>query len=230
MNEPIERLAAQALGLQAPWDVARVDVHAARKRVDFEIACHPERLNCPNCGASQQPRQGSIRRSWRHLDANEFESWLHAAVPRVACSACGRAHQLPVPWAREGSGFTLAFEALAQSLYQDLPVRQAALRLRAHDRPLGRTGPAPGRFERASPEPAAPWLEGVADTGERQPRLDGAIVSGQAAAPDTQIAAERPARRETVQGGANGTIVQQLRRAAARLGERLQSAKPRQAQ
>jgi transposase len=43
-----------------------------------------------------------------------------------------------VPWAREGSGFTALFEALALSLCQDLPVRQAAQLLRCTDKQLWR--------------------------------------------------------------------------------------------
>jgi transposase len=44
-----------------------------------------------------------LQRSWRHLDFFQFEAWLHAGVPRVACSACGKTSQLPVPWSREGT-------------------------------------------------------------------------------------------------------------------------------
>lgn len=45
---------------------------------------------------------------------------------------------MPVPWAREGSGFTALFEALALSLCQELPVRQAAALLRCADKQLWR--------------------------------------------------------------------------------------------
>ena len=44
---------------------------------------------------------------------------------------------MPVPWAREGSGFTLLFEALALTLCQGLPVRRAAQLLRVRDKQLG---------------------------------------------------------------------------------------------
>jgi transposase len=45
---------------------------------------------------------------------------------------------MQVPWAREGSGFTALFEALALSLCQELPVRQAADLLRCSDKQLWR--------------------------------------------------------------------------------------------
>lgn len=45
---------------------------------------------------------------------------------------------MQVPWAREGGGFTALFEALALSLCQTLPVRQAAALLRCSDKQLWR--------------------------------------------------------------------------------------------
>ena len=63
---------------------------------------------------------------------------MHAEVPRVACTACGKTTQTPVPWAREGSGFTLLFEALALTMCQGLPVRQAATMLRVRNKQLWR--------------------------------------------------------------------------------------------
>ena len=79
-----------------------------------------------------------LRRSWRHLDFFQFEAWLHCEVPRIACSGCGKTTQAPVPWARPGSGFTAAFEALALALCRELPVRQAAGLLRCSDKQLWR--------------------------------------------------------------------------------------------
>ena len=159
MTEKIESLSTQALGLPAPWWVERVDIQAARKRVDFEVCCSVTRLNCPNCGAEGQALHASSRRSWRHLDALEFEAWMHAAVPRVSCRACGKTRQVPVPWAREGSGFTLAFEALASSIFHDLPVRQAAQMLRARDRQVGRR-----MLAEVEPQQSLEWLAGIAGT------------------------------------------------------------------
>jgi transposase len=66
----------------------------------------------------------------------QFEAWLNADVPRVSCAACGKTTQVAVPWARAGSGFTAAFEALALALCRELPVRQAAALLRCSDKQL----------------------------------------------------------------------------------------------
>ena len=55
----------------------------------------------------------------------QYQTTLTAQVPRVRCDSCG-VHQVEVPWAREGSGFTLLFEAMALRLIADMPVSNAA--------------------------------------------------------------------------------------------------------
>jgi len=138
MSLEVEALFTSALGLQPPWVVENVELDTARRRIDFEIACQGAVLACPACGAGAQPVHDRLRRSWRHLDFFQFEAWLHCDVPRIACGGCGKTTQLPVPWARAGSGFTAAFEALALALCRELPVRQAAALLRCADRQLWR--------------------------------------------------------------------------------------------
>jgi transposase len=136
-SNPMESLFTSALGLKPPFAVADVKLDTAARRIDFEIACMGE-LACPACGKARQAVHDRLRRSWRHLDFFQFEAWLHCEVPRVACAGCGKTTQLPVPWARPGSGFTAAFEALALTLCQQLPVRQAASLLRCGDKVLWR--------------------------------------------------------------------------------------------
>ncbi len=138
MSVGIESLFTSALGLQAPWSVEKVELDTARRRIDFELACRANRLSCPHCQALDQGVHDRIKREWRHLDFFQFEAWLHAEVPRIACTTCGKTSQMDVPWAREGSGFTALFEALALSLCQTLPVRQAAALLRCSDKQLWR--------------------------------------------------------------------------------------------
>ncbi len=136
LSVQIEALFTAALGLQRPWVVEDVKLDTAKRRIDFEVGCQGAKLACPQCGASDQLVHDRLRRSWRHLDFFQFEAWLHANVPRISCSACGKTTQLPVPWAREGSGFTLLFEALALAMCQGLPVRQAAQMMRVRDKQL----------------------------------------------------------------------------------------------
>lgn len=138
MSLSTEALFTAALGLQAPWRVERAELNTAKRRIDFDVICTERRMTCPHCGVVDQGIHERVRRSWRHLDFFQFEAWLHADIPRVSCSACGKTSQVPVPWAREGSGFTLLFEALALSLCKELPVAHAARHLRADAKGLWR--------------------------------------------------------------------------------------------
>jgi transposase len=138
MGMEIETLFTSALGLQAPWSVEKVELDTARRRIDFQLRCTAKRLTCPQCGAPEQGVHDRLEREWRHLDFFQFEAYLRAPVPRVACTACGKTSQVSVPWARENSGFTALFEALALALCQELPVRQTAALLRCTDKRLWR--------------------------------------------------------------------------------------------
>ena len=138
MSLSTETLFTAALGLQAPWQVNQVELSTANKRIDFSVGCSAKRLSCPHCGHETQGIHDRVSKSWRHLDFFQYEAWLHAEVPRGACSACGKTTLVPGPWAREGSGFTLLFEALALSLCKELPVAQAAKQLRVQGHRLWR--------------------------------------------------------------------------------------------
>ena len=134
----MEALFSSALGLQPPRGVEDVKLDVPAKRIDFEVSCSGSQLSCPAWGAASQPVHDRLRRCWRDLDLFQFEAWLHADVPRVGCGSCGKTTELAVPWARPGSGFTAAFEALALVLCRELPVRQAAALLRGTDKQLWR--------------------------------------------------------------------------------------------
>jgi transposase len=59
------------------------------------------------------------------MDFFQHKAFLHARLPRVRCPAHG-VRQAGVPWAREGSGFTLLFEALLLQFAAAMPVRKVA--------------------------------------------------------------------------------------------------------
>jgi transposase len=126
------------LGLQATCSVQKVALDTSRRRIDFDLSCNASRLPYQHCAAPAQGVHDLLTLEWRHLDFFQFVAWLHAEVPRIVCSTCGKASQIDVPLAREGSGFTALFEALALWLCQELPVRQAAALLRCSDKQLWR--------------------------------------------------------------------------------------------
>ena len=67
----------------------------------------------------------------------QYRCELVARVPRTWCPTDG-VHQVPVPWAREGSGFTLMMEALVMLLSAEMPVEAMADLVNEHDTRLWR--------------------------------------------------------------------------------------------
>jgi transposase len=130
-------LFAEALPLHRPWIVedSRLDSKPGEPRqlhlvVALEKDCR--RLTCPECDAPDCPIHDRVERQWKHLNFWQYETILSARVPRVKCDKCG-VHQVSVPWAREGSGFTLLFEAMAMLLSNHMSVAEASGMLGEHD-------------------------------------------------------------------------------------------------
>jgi transposase len=121
-----EKVFTQALGLTPPWAVERVDLDNTNKKIDLYVSYGANVGECAACSAQGQPVHDRRSRSWRHLHFFQFEAWIHCELPRIQCSACGGTTQLPVPWARAGSHFTLMFEALALTLAREMPVAVCA--------------------------------------------------------------------------------------------------------
>lgn len=127
-----------AFGLLPPWMVARSTFDAAAKRLDIHLDFpRGSRFGCPDCGAADCPAYDTEEMTWRHLDFFQHQAYLHARVPRVRCSGCG-IKRVSVPWAREGSGFTLLFEALAMTMMTSMPVAAVGRLVGEHDTRLWR--------------------------------------------------------------------------------------------
>ena len=103
------------LGIAAPWRIARVELKTDERRVDLWLAHDPTRWACPECGADLAGFDHAEERTWRHLDTCQFQTHLHAEIPRVQCPAHG-VKQVRVPWAEPRSRFTLLMERLVIDL------------------------------------------------------------------------------------------------------------------
>ena len=133
-----EALFTQALGLAEPWVVDRVKLDVARSRIDLHLAWRAKSGTCPACGAAEQKVHDQRQRSWRHLDFFQYEAHVHCELPRIGCLVCHATTQLSVPWARQGSRFTLMFEAFGLTLAREMPVAACARILRCSDNALWR--------------------------------------------------------------------------------------------
>ncbi len=130
-----------ALGLSSPWVVANVEFDAAaaegRGQLDLRLDFpRGSRFGCPECGAAC-PTHDTVEKTWRHLGFFQHVALLQARVPRVTCADHG-VRQVPVPWAREGSGFTMLFEAYVMLLAAQMPIAALARFLGVTDKRLWR--------------------------------------------------------------------------------------------
>jgi len=121
-----------------PWKVTESRFEGDPKRLSIAVDLEEGtgRLPCPECG-SQCPIHDRLERRWKHLNFWQYETELSARVPRVKCDKCG-VHQVEIPWARSGSGFTLLFEAMTLLLAGQMPVSEAAKMVCEHDTRLWR--------------------------------------------------------------------------------------------
>ncbi|THJ24008.1 MAG: ISL3 family transposase [Nitrospira sp. CG24E] len=118
------------LNLQLPWRVSYVNLDVNGQRVDV-WAEHPEAVAwaCPHCAKTLPLSDHAEERTWRHLDSCQFQTYLHARIPRVECGVHGVV-QVTVPWAEPRSRFTLLFERLAIDVLRQCDVSGATRILR----------------------------------------------------------------------------------------------------
>jgi len=130
---------ALGLGVTPPWRLVDQRLDTSRAPHVLEIRLEAERgamFACPVCGRACKAHD--FREfSWRHLNFFQHHCEITARVPRTDCPEHG-VRRVPVPWAREGSGFTLLFEQAAMALVREMPVLAAARYMAITDKRLWR--------------------------------------------------------------------------------------------
>ena len=107
---------ALLLGLGEDWQVLSVDLDLDDQRVEIRIQHNAEiRCCCPECGRPCPLKDHAAERTWRHLDTMQFETVLHARIPRTNCSEHS-VRNIHIPWAEPHGRFTLLFQAFAISV------------------------------------------------------------------------------------------------------------------
>jgi transposase len=127
------------LGLTPPWRLVgqRLDTDKQPHELHLEIAAERGSLfPCPTCGKSCKAHDFA-EFTWRHLNFFQHHCYITAKVPRTDCSEHG-VLRVNVPWARDGSRFTLLFEQAALMLVREMPVLAAARIIEITDQRLWR--------------------------------------------------------------------------------------------
>jgi transposase len=116
------------LGLQRPWQIARVELNTERQRVDLWVEHGDTPWLCPECERALPCWDHADERTWRHLDTCQFETHLHARIPRVQCPTHG-VKQVRVPWAEPRARFTMLMERLVIDVIHACSTVSGACRL-----------------------------------------------------------------------------------------------------
>lgn len=126
-----------ALNLGPQWKVVESGFKGEPKQLELTVNFDSGTKFADPDSGELCPVHDTVEKSWRHLNFWQYQTVLTARVPRVRCPD-GKVRMVPVPWAREGSGFTLMFEAFAMLLIEEMPVVAAAALLGCHDTRLWR--------------------------------------------------------------------------------------------
>ncbi len=141
----------EALGLIDPWYVTKVEFKSQEGKSDkpelhinidfkrgatFNLIDDKGNVVCDSNGIPiEYKAHDTVERTWRHLNFFQYETYLHARVPKIK-SGDGSCPTVNVPWARKYSGFTLLFEAMVLELAKNMPVSVIANKMEVNDKRL----------------------------------------------------------------------------------------------
>ncbi|WP_121567286.1 helix-turn-helix domain-containing protein [Petrotoga sp. Shatin.DS.tank11.9.2.9.3] len=120
MRKELPKFFEQILNITEPWYIEKIEQqgNTINIYVDFKKGAKFE-YNGKYYGAYD-----TVRRSWRHLNLFQYETYIHARVARIKTDDGTKT--VEVPWARKNSGFTLLFEVFILELYNHMTVAEIA--------------------------------------------------------------------------------------------------------
>ncbi len=115
------------LAIEAPWKLVNQHLELSSSPNELVLEIEAERGSlypCPTCSKAC-PAHDFKTLTWRHLNFFQHHCYIKANVPRTRCAEHG-VKRVNVPWAREGSKFTLLFEQSVLVLAREMPVKACA--------------------------------------------------------------------------------------------------------
>lgn len=108
-----------ALGINSPWYVKSVEFTEEKRRLDIYIDFKKGAKFSYEREENLKPYD-TKKKTWKHLNFFEYETYIHARVPRVQKG--DKVRLIKTPWEGIYSGFTLLYEAMIVSLAKHMPV------------------------------------------------------------------------------------------------------------
>jgi transposase len=108
----------QALELSTPWEVMEVSFKKEGSKKVLHIHVGYQKGSRFDYEGKDYSVYDHQRRTWRHIDFFQYECYLHARIPRIKTEE-GKVKLVKVPWAEEGSSFSLLFERKVLELVQN---------------------------------------------------------------------------------------------------------------
>lgn len=120
-----EELFRMALGIESPWLIKSVKFEQDGKSQVLKIEVDFQRGSTfPDSDGQLCSVHDTVTKTWRHLNFFQHACYINCRTPRIK-RPDGKVKLITPPWAREGSGFTLLFEALAMALIEsEMPVNK----------------------------------------------------------------------------------------------------------
>jgi transposase len=113
-------LFAKGLGLESPWYVKSLKLDK-NEETGKEFLFIEVDFNKGSKFLARDQKEYTVydskRRTWQHLNFFQYPCFIKGPVPRLKLED-GSTHNVEVPWAREGSHFTLLFEAYCMKLLE----------------------------------------------------------------------------------------------------------------
>ncbi|WP_062350066.1 ISL3 family transposase [Bacillus kwashiorkori] len=131
----------KALGIEDPWYVIDYELNQNDYILDIYLDFRRgSEFVCTHCGHPQAKVHDIVNddRTWRHLNFWQYQTILHARLPRTKCNLCNKIRTIHVEWSRPGAGFTWFFESELMQLMKEMPVATVARKVGEHDTRLWR--------------------------------------------------------------------------------------------
>jgi transposase len=103
------------LHLTSDWTVSRVETNHTTRVIDVFLEYTRADAPSPDGSARCALYDRREERRWRHLDTMQYQTYLHARVPRIRLTS-GEVVTISVPWSEPHSHHSVLFEAFAIEL------------------------------------------------------------------------------------------------------------------